>query len=496
MGHMVGKDVYRELGRKIDGLITRAPWNETFHAILKELYTTEEADLVTRMPYGMASLDKIARLTGYDKARLQTLLDGLCEKGLVLDIDAKDRYLYTISPLIVGIFEFTMMRTRGELNTKEWARLFHKYLNDPDTFYRANCNHGERVSPLRTLPHEGTIADEEFVEILDYEKATAIVEGAKKFVIGICSCRHEKLHLGQKTCDVPLETCSTLGASADLMIRHGFGKEVSREEMLENIARSREMGLVLCADNVKKNISFICHCCGCCCNVLLGVSRFGYPNTVVTSNYIAKVDDDACSECGTCVDICPVNAIIMSNGNGTPNLSPSAGAPPFRVGLDSGVKPTASGGPPHLSPSASHLSPSAKAGGPDSRKKPSASSGPPSRSLSHLSPSAKAGGPSGPVINEKLCLGCGVCALECTTGSMRLVPRAQRVLTPEDTFERVILQALERGTLQNLLFDNPQNTSHGFMRAFVGGFLKLPPVKKSLMSDTLRSRFLTFMRRG
>lgn len=434
MGHMVGKDVYRELGRKIDGQITRAPWNESLHAILRELYTTEEADLVVRMPYGMASLDKIAQVTGYDKARLRTLLDGLCEKGLVLDVDAKDGYLYIVSPLIVGIFEFTMMRTRGELNTREWARLFHEYLSDPDTFYKANCGHGERVSPLRTLPHEGTIADEEFVEILDYEKATAIVKDAKKFVIGICSCRHEKLHMGLKTCDVPLETCSTLGASADLMIRHGFGKEVSREEMLENIARSREMGLVFCADNVKKDVSFICHCCGCCCNVLLGVSRFGYPNTVVTSNFIAQVDDDACSECGTCVDVCPVNAITMSNGNGN------------------GTK--------------------------------------------NLSPSAKAGGPSGPVINEKLCLGCGVCALECATGSMRLVPRARRVLTPEDTFERVILQALERGTLQNLLFDNPQSTSHGFMRAFVGGFLRLPPVKRSLMSDTLRSRFLTFMRRG
>ena len=489
MGHMVGKDVYRELGRKIDGQITRAPWNETFHAILKELYTTEEADLVVRMPYGMASLDKIAQVTGYDKARLQTSLDGLCEKGLVLDVGAKDRYHYTISPLIVGIFEFTMMRTRGELKTKEWARLFHEYLSDPDTFYRANCGHGERVLPLRALPHEGTITDSEFVEILDFEKATAIVESARKFVIGICSCRHEKLHVGKKTCDIPLETCSTFGASADLMLRHGFGKEVSREEMLENNARSREMGLVLCADNVKKNVSFICHCCGCCCNVLLGVSRFGYPNTVVTSNYIAKVDDDACSECGTCADICPVNAITMSNGNGAQSMGadshekPTAsGGPPDRMGgLDSNEKPTASSGPPHMSPSASHLSPSA------SHLPPSAS---------HLSPSAKAGGPSGPVINEKFCLGCGVCALECTTGSMRLVPRAQRVLTPEDTFERVILQALERGTLQNLLFDNPQSTSHGFMRAFVGGFLKLPPVKKSLMSDTLRSRFLTFMRRG
>jgi hypothetical protein len=29
------------------------------------------------------------------------------------------------------------------------------------------------------------------------------------------------------------------------------------------------------------------------------------------------------------------------------------------------------------------------------------------------------------------------------------------------------------------------------MRGIVGGFLRLPPVKKALMSDTLRSRFLT-----
>jgi ferredoxin len=460
MGHMVGKDVYRELGRKIDGLYTRAPWNETFHAILKELYTTEETDLVVRMPYGMASLDKIAQVTGCDKARAQTLLDGLCEKGLVLDVGREGRYLYTVSPLVVGIFEFTMMRTRGQLNTKEWARLFHEYLSDPDTFYRANCSHGEKVSPLRTIPHEGTVSDDSFVEVLDYEKATAITENAKKFAIGICSCRHEKLHTGQKKCEVPLETCSTFGASADIMIRHGFVKEVSREEMLDNNARSREMRLVFCADNVKKNVSFICHCCGCCCNVLLGVSRFGYPNTVVTSNYIAKVDDDACSLCGTCVDICPVNAITMSNGNcadnrptingGPPDQSLSQGAPPLGVGLDSEGKPTASGGPPE----------------------------------------------ERAIVNEKLCLGCGVCALECTTESMKLVPRAQRVLTPEDTFERVMLQALEHGTLQNLLFDNPQSASHGFMRAFVGGFLRLPPVKKSLMSDTLRSRFLTFMRRG
>jgi hypothetical protein len=46
MGHLVGKDVYRQLGRKIDGVGMRAPWNDAFYAILKELYTEEDAELI------------------------------------------------------------------------------------------------------------------------------------------------------------------------------------------------------------------------------------------------------------------------------------------------------------------------------------------------------------------------------------------------------------------------------------------------------------------
>jgi hypothetical protein len=50
--------------------------------------------------------------------------------------------------------------------------------------------------------------------------------------------------------------------------------------------------------------------------------------------------------------------------------------------------------------------------------------------------------------------------------------------------------------MQNLIFDNPMSVSHSFMRAFVGGFLRLSPVKKALLSDTLRSRFLHSMKKG
>jgi hypothetical protein len=57
-------------------------------------------------------------------------------------------------------------------------------------------------------------------------------------------------------------------------------------------------------------------------------------------------------------------------------------------------------------------------------------------------------------------------------------------------------QKVDKWTLQNQMFSNPQSITHKFLRGIVGAFLKLPPVKKSLMSDTLRSSFLGMMKKG
>lgn len=418
MGHLAAKEaLYRKLGKKIDGLTVRAPWNENLRAILKELYTEEEADLVVRMPYRLSSFDRVRKITGIESAKLQTLLEGMCGKGLMMDLRVRGKYYYTPSPFVIGIFEFTMMRTGGNLNMKEWARLFNEYMGD---FMTANNPGVSRVSILRALPHEGTVAEEDFVEVLDYEKASRIVEGAGRFALGLCSCRHEKDHLGERKCDVPLETCASFDSGADFLVRNGLAREVSRTEMLEHLARSREAGLALSADNVKRNVSAICSCCGCCCNVMLGISRHGYNGVLVTSNFIARNDAATCIGCGKCAKACPIQAIRM-----VPADDPAAK-----------IKKKA-------------------------------------------------------VVDAGACVGCGVCVLRCTkTKSLKLVQREKRVLHPESTFERVILQCLEKGTLQNQLFDDPGSITHGVMRGIAGGFLRLPPVKKALMSDALRSRFL------
>ncbi len=423
MGHLVGKDVYRRLWKKVDGLTVRTPWNKAFHDILKELYSPDEADVIVKMPYGASTFERVVKVTKYSNIKLKKILDQLCSKGLVIDFFANNNYYYMPSPMVIGIFEFTMMRTGEGLNSEGWARLFSQYL--PGAFYAGNLSNDETTMLMRTVPHDEVIRQSPHVEVLDFEKATSIIESHDKFSIGYCSCRHEKTHMNEKECDAPLESCTGFGYAADYLIRNNLAKEVSKSEMLENLARSKEMGLVLNADNVQKNVTYMCHCCGCCCNVLLGISKYGYDNVVITSSYIARSDEQNCIGCGKCARACPINAIEMKP------LTPPIG-----------------------------------------KKKKQA------------------------VVDTSICIGCGVCALSCKKEAMSLVQREQRILHPETTFQRVILQCLDRGTLQNQIFDNPQSISQSVMRGIVGAFFKLPPVKKALLSDTLRSTFLKAMESG
>ena len=50
--------------------------------------------------------------------------------------------------------------------------------------------------------------------------------------------------------------------------------------------------------------------------------------------------------------------------------------------------------------------------------------------------------------------------------------------------------AIERGKLQNLIFDNQVLWSHRAMASVLGVILKLPPVKQALASEQLKSRYL------
>ena len=55
---------------------------------------------------------------------------------------------------------------------------------------------------------------------------------------------------------------------------------------------------------------------------------------------------------------------------------------------------------------------------------------------------------------------------------------------------KVVVMAIERGKLQNLIFDNRVLWNHRALAGVLGVILKLPPFKQALASKQVKSRYL------
>jgi ferredoxin len=93
-------------------------------------------------------------------------------------------------------------------------------------------------------------------------------------------------------------------------------------------------------------------------------------------------------------------------------------------------------------------------------------------------------------LNEELCLGCGVCVRNCSRNGLSLQSRPERVITPLNSVHRVVMMAIERGDLQELIFDNQVLWNHRALAAVFGVILNLPPIKQMLASRQVKSRYL------
>lgn len=96
-------------------------------------------------------------------------------------------------------------------------------------------------------------------------------------------------------------------------------------------------------------------------------------------------------------------------------------------------------------------------------------------------------------VDSTTCLGCGVCVRSCPRSSIRLESRGERVLTPVDGAHRAVAMAIERGKLQDLIFDNRVLWSHRALAAVLGAILRLPPVKRAMVSRQAKSIYLEKM---
>ncbi len=314
MGHLghAKADVFRALAERLDKNPVGAPPNETLMRILHIMYTEQEAAVGSKFPFGFTTLDRLAALTGLAAADLAPLLDSMASKGLVVDMPRRDRALYSLSPLIIGFFEYTFMRTGGSLPLGELADLFERYHAEQNV---AAEFFGADTKLIQTLAYESAMQDIT-TEVLDYEKASAVIRAAGQGALSMCYCRHQASHLG-KACGAPIDdVCTSLGPAAEWLVRRGFARPAGTDELLRVLDRTEALGLVHLADNVANNPAFICHCCGCCCWALRAVNEHGVLS-VHPSNFLARIDAAICNGCGACAQRCHVKAAACDAGAAT-----------------------------------------------------------------------------------------------------------------------------------------------------------------------------------
>jgi len=310
VGHTVNSDrEYRLLQQRLDRMVTGAPDSPVLMKILKLLYSPEEARLARGIPSRPTPLRSIALKLDVSENELADKLTAMAERGLVLDFERRGRRFVMLPPIVVGFFEFTFMRTREDVPMKELSHLFEEYMSADDRFARSVFAGQTQVG--RALVYEESLPEGDHTEILDWERVSHIVRSASAVAVSLCSCRHKASHLGT-VCEHELETCLTFGAAAESLSHRGIAKSITPDEAMEIVASCKEAGLAQVGDNVQRRVSYLCNCCGCCCEMMRAIRLYDVRNAIVTSNWVAGVDEAKCGGCGACVRACPIEAIALS----------------------------------------------------------------------------------------------------------------------------------------------------------------------------------------
>jgi Fe-S-cluster-containing hydrogenase component 2 len=133
-------------------------------------------------------------------------------------------------------------------------------------------------------------------------------------VVMECGCRHAR----EAPCQ-PTQVCMVIGQPfADFMLEHrpDTTRKLSQTEALELLRAEHERGHVHAMwfkDAMMGRNYAICNCCKCCCGGIETMNRYGIP-MMASSGYVSSVNQDLCTQCGICVDICPFNALALNSG--------------------------------------------------------------------------------------------------------------------------------------------------------------------------------------
>ena len=310
---------------------TPFPVTDTLIEILKRLVEAKHLSFIRAFRKKKSqTMEQLKESSGLSEQEIEEKVKVLAKIGLIFNQpNSKGVMVFRLMPFVnVGIFEYMFMKELEDTpENRELAQLFGKLKDEGRERLTANydalVSFLQKMPPIdRTIPYRKNKATGKEI-VIDQEVevgeqkillAQTVEELVNKFddiAVGHCFCRHHQDLMGNPCKQTnERENCFTFGKSARFTTEQGFARMVSKEEALKIFKKAEEDGLVHKAYHanfdLKRDETSICNCCTCCCGQAGGPS-------VNATNFIAQIDHDICVGCGTCVEHCHTNAMMMND---------------------------------------------------------------------------------------------------------------------------------------------------------------------------------------
>lgn len=305
---------YRKLAKKLNMNMMGVPkrdgdFSPAFLEYLELLFLPEEAEIASYVAVDpeRSTAQDVADAAGCPVVEVENILDRMAEKRVIFGISGL--YVLPVLPVLVNIHQFV---DGVDDETRRAAELYQDFFIK-DEFYRFYQSSAKGTLRRRTVPIGQSISAEQ--QILPHEQIDAYLDRANMEAIALvpCPCRNRTEKMGTRECKdkYPVASCLVLGLPGMLFVARGEGVQVSREEAQRYVEEMRELGLVILTNNAAEmENGVVCFCCGCCCSVTRGLTRWNNPKAFARSSFVARVNED-CEACGACGERCFFSAISL-----------------------------------------------------------------------------------------------------------------------------------------------------------------------------------------
>ena len=180
----------------------------------------------------------------------------------------------------------------------DWLRRF-------DQQYATWVDQGGIEHASRVIPVKESLESAKWV--LPSQQALEIIKNSFFIALNSCICRSH-----YQRCDKPRDVCLLFDDYGKKIVDKGIAREITLEEAEKVLDAADREGLVhLSLYRPDHKLYALCSCCSCCCHDLQLLMKHGRTHLVAQGEYLAVNDDDACTNCGACVDRCVFGARVM-----------------------------------------------------------------------------------------------------------------------------------------------------------------------------------------